>query len=595
MKNIIKNCLKGSALGLMLMGGLAACSDDHFDVKTDLAGSRTIWENIVENEQLQDFASVLQRTRVMKNDYDNKSVQTYAEFLNLPQSYTVWAPKDGTYDAQTYLSMLDQAAALKQTGDPVDLDEALELEYRVGNQFVLNHIARFNYESNKGEQEVNMLNGKKFQYNAGLSEFNSVLVDNSNGSINASNGSMHLLEGISPYAYNLYDFLKYNDDYTKAYEFMSDSVFETTEFSPGSSTPGAMNPSTGEIEYVDSVYYTNNTLVNRFFASVSNEDSMYVAVFFKNSAWDDVVNKLKKYYNYGSSYNYEWNANRGEFTYKGSSALKFNTDSLADLNVKSAMMTDVYFTTSNFSIADPKDSTQIIDYALMADSLKSTTYTTWYNPNKGQVNPLFAGVTPTKASNGYIFELDALNVDPAHFLMSRQIQNAYATYVKGATTTTGEVVVLTEENRNDTVLGAEDIDSYYRYEVSGNNNMTVDFALRGVLSGTYKISAVMAPSRIDLALAGKEEKCVFYVEVLDDNGKVLKKSDDLEISQDEVARYTLFEEFTFDKCYAGLPTGYESFPRLRFNLPFLYQLRKGNCKTFNLVKIVLEPCENSNE
>lgn len=595
MKNIIKNCLKGSALGLMVIGGLAACSDDHFDVKTDLAGSRTIWENIAENEQLQDFAAVLQRTRVMKNYYDNKSTQTYAEFLNLPQSYTVWAPKDGTYDVQSYLSLLDEAEALKQTGNPADLEEALEIEYRVGNQFVLNHVARFNYESNKGEQTVNMLNGKKFEYNAGLSEFNSVQVDNAYGSINASNGSMHLLEGISPYAYNLYDFLRYNEDFSESYAFLTDSVFETTEFYPAGSTPGAMNPSTGEIEYVDSVYYTNNTLLNTFFASVSNEDSMYVAIFFKNQAWEDAVNKLKKYYNYGSSYNYDWSSTRGDFNFKGAAGLKFNTDSLADLNVKSNLMNSVYFTTSNFPIADSKDSTQIIDYATTADSLKSTNFHVWYNPNPGQMNPLFAGIKPTKASNGYIFELDALNADPADFLMNKQISPASAVYVKGATTTTGEFVSLTDENRNDTVLGTDDLDYFYRYEVSGNSNLTVDFALHGVFSGTYKISAVMAPSRTDLAFAGQEEQCVFYVEVLDDNGKVLKKSDDIEISQDGVARYTLIEEFTFDKCYAGLPSGYTSFPRLRFNLPFLYQLRKGNCKKLNIVKIVLEPCRESNE
>ena len=593
MKNIIKNCLKGGALGLMVIGGLAACSDDHFDVKTDLAGSRTIWQNIAENEQLQDFAAVLKRTRVMKNDYDNKSVQTYAEFLNLPQSYTVWAPKDGTYDVQTYLSMLDEAEALKATGNPEDLDAALDLEYRVGNQFVLNHVARFNYESNKGEQTINMLNGKKFEYNAGLGEFNSVQVDNATGNINASNGSMHLLEGISPYAYNLYDFLKYNEDYSMSYAFLSDSVFESTEFYPGASTPGAMNPATGEIEYVDSAFLTTNTLRSRFFASVADEDSMYVAIFFKNSAWEDAVSKLKKYYNYGSSYNYDWSSTRGDFNFKGASGLKFNTDSLADLNTKSALMKDVYFTTSNFSIADSKDSTQIIEYATKADSLNSTTYMTWYNPNPGQVNPLFAGITPTKASNGYIFELDALNADPADFWISKIVTMGNAAYVKGATSTTGEYVYLTDEIRNDTVLGIEDLDYYYRYEVSGNSNMTVDIALHNVMSGTYKISAIMVPSRTDLAFAGVEEKCVFYAEVLDDNGKVLQKSDDVEISQDEMNRYTLFEEFTFDKCYAGLPTGYTSFPRLRFNLPFLYQMKKGNCKTLNIVKIVLEPCREN--
>lgn len=592
MKNIVRNWLRNGLLGAVALSGVVACTDDHFDVRTGETGTQSLWENIKSNGQLDSLAMILERTRVMKNDYDNTTKQVYSEFLDLPQSFTVWAPKDGTYNAKSYLDKLDEAQALRAAGS---LSAALKLEYDVANQFVLNHIARFNYEADKFEQDIHMLNGKVCSYIAGENKFNNVSLDPAIPSINSSNGTMHILNGISPFAYNIYDYIEAYNDYSNLYSVLTDSLFYSREFDENLSLEGALSPD-GEMVYVDSVFTTYNTLLTASRASLSDEDSIYVAILPTDDIWEPTMEKLQSYFKYGTSYNYDWSSSRGDFSNKGVNGLQLNADSLMDVSTKGNLAQSLYFSSSIMPIADTKDSTSIISYALTADSLIATNGVVYYNANQGGVNPMFEGQAPVKASNGYIFPLRQFNIDPTDFWIVRKEYTAWFSsviaYVRGATTTGGEIVTLSTENRNDTVVGDVPNDAYARFTVSGRSNMQIEFALRDVLSGTYRVSALMAPSRIDLAFADQEEKCVFYTEMLDDNGTVISKSEDVEIDQYQVARYVLWDKLTFDKCYYGLPSGYDSFPRLRFNLPYNYQVptfRKGNCKTLNIIAIVLEP------
>ena len=81
--------------------GVCACTDDHFDVVNNpvMGGNQTIWQNIKGNPELSEFANLLQRTRVMKNEDDRNATQSFASLLDQPQSFTVWAPLNGTFDA----------------------------------------------------------------------------------------------------------------------------------------------------------------------------------------------------------------------------------------------------------------------------------------------------------------------------------------------------------------------------------------------------------------------------------------------------------------------------------------------------------------
>jgi len=615
MKNKIKCWLKSGLFGALALAGTTACTDDHFDIRPEgVAGSRTLWENIQSNGQLDSLAMIMQKTRVMKTNYDNTTTIKYSELLNQPQFFTIWAPKDGTYHAKAYLDRLEEAEALRGS----DLNKALDIEYEVAQQFLMNHIARFNYESERAGQDVRMLNSKVCVYDANQRLFNNVHLDAAMGSVFASNGTMHVLDGHSPFAYNLYDYVVANSEYSKLYHFLTDSKYYSREFSEGLSTPGTSNPD-GQMEYVDSVWVTYNSLVTESRASLSNEDSLYIALLPTDDAWDVAVQKLRTYFNYGKEYNYEWDASRGEFTRTGANAYKIeDVEALADTTTMENLVKSLYFSSSVMPVLNKRDSAEVIRYALYADSLISTNGVIYYNANANEsktgLNPMFeltepvgASNGPVKASNGYIFPLRNFTVDPADFWVTRKEYSATNTYNLAQTknvVNNGEIVYLSSENRNDEVQGEIEDNAYIRFEAKGGD-MTIDFALRGVLSGTYRVSAIMAPTRLDRDKADtrpdteKPEKCVFYVEMLlDTDSKPSAKSENVEISQDRIDRYVLFDKLTFSKCYYGLPNEYDTFPRLRFNIPRKYQSPAppkfeeiGNCSVLNIVAIVLEPCE----
>lgn len=147
MKNLFQNRVTGCLLGATLLLGVGACTDDHFDIQPGtITGSKTLWQNIAETPELDSLAMILQRAKVLKDEDDKGQKQTYAELLSSPQELTVWAPKNGTYNARHYLDILDQADEVRLT----DTVAARELDYVVSNQFVGNHLARFNYESTAG-------------------------------------------------------------------------------------------------------------------------------------------------------------------------------------------------------------------------------------------------------------------------------------------------------------------------------------------------------------------------------------------------------------------------------------------------------------
>ncbi len=612
MKRTYYNITKGTLLGAFLLLGAASCSDDHFDVVPDTAtGGQTLWENITSNGATNDLAEILRRTIVMTSEtdmkgYRNGTMLTYDKLLSDPQSYTVWAPKDGTYDASSYLEMLNQRDEAF-AADPTSRT-AWALNYQVANQFVLNHIARFNYEGTRERQKVRMLNSKVSYYEAANDIFNNVQMDRSLGDINSSNGILHFLTGISPFAYNIYDYIGSKDEFSKMWSVLSDPLVDRQEFYERGSTEGAIDEN-GNMIYVDSAFVHYNDILDYCGAQIRNEDSVYVALLPTDAAWDGAIEKVKSLYKYGSSYAYNWDRNKGEFTTKGADALRFNTDSLTQYNTNMAIIQGAFFTSSRFPIDLQTDSAQVVNYALHADSLISTNGTIYFNSNIGGENPIFGGQKPIRASNGYIFAVDDYAVDPAYSFISKNdfaltFGNYYVVNAKGTigteSTSWSEQILLSSDNRNPEVKGEIEDDVYRRFEVNGRSNMTIDIRLPGILSGKYKISVVMLPNRVNLGKIrydknGNEidEKTMFTCQLRDDADQPIgKASETITVDADTIQSYVLFEEIEFPKCYVGLPDGYDSFPRLRFTMSPANQTR-GNSNSLNIGRIIIEPVRES--
>lgn len=599
MKSIYQNTVKAGLLGAAVLLGFTACTDDHFDIQpSTVSGSNTIWQNIEANADLDSVAMILRRCKVMKSQTDKSAKQTYAELLATSQQLTAWLPKNGTFNAKQYLDELDSAAVLRAKDEMA----GTRAEYNVANRFARNHIARFNYESNMGEQRIALMNSKIVNYNAGEGTFNGVKLDAANANILSSNGMLHVLDGESQFAYNIFERLQVDSRFAKIYGDID--KYNVYTFSASSSTPGSMNHN-GSMEYVDSVWSrTNSLMTDARLTYLTDEDSLYVSVIPTDAAYEVARQKLQGLFKYAKNYNYAWDASKRDWTNKGTNALKFKTDSLTTYNVTSRILSASSFSVGYNSEGPVTTSNPqaFLNHVLTADSLNSAGALVIYNKDKGNVNPIFDGQTADdaiKASNGYIFAVDNYNYDPSYsFIQKMNIYGRNTAQITGSTSEQAQYVSLDNENQNAEVnvdaLGVDN--NYYYFPVSGNSQLNIDFKLNNVLSTKYKISIVLLPNRVNINNIRTEddgtvieEKPVFDVQIRDDKGAVIGKAvKNVSVDQDKVEKKVLWEAFEFPYAYFGLPSGYESFPVLRVSMSYAQQ-RKGKCKALSIAKVILEP------
>lgn len=599
MKSIYQNTVKAGLLGAAVLLGFTACTDDHFDIQpSTVSGSNTIWQNVEANADLDSVAMILRRCKVMKSQTDKSAKQTYAELLATSQQLTAWLPKNGTFNAKQYLDELDSAAVLRAKDEMA----GTRAEYDVANRFARNHIARFNYESNMGEQRIALMNSKIVNYNAGEGTFNGVKLDAANANILSSNGMLHVLDGESQFAYNIFERLQVDSRFAKIYGDID--KYNVYTFSASSSTQGSMNHN-GSMEYVDSVWSRTNSLISDArLNDLTDEDSLFVSVIPTDAAYEAARQKLQGLFKYAKSYNYAWDESKRDWTNKGTNALKFNTDSLTTYNV-----TDRILSASSFSVGynsegpvTTSNPQAFLNHVLTADSLNTNVGLVIYNKDKGNVNPIFDGQTADdaiKASNGYIFAVDNYNYDPSYsFIQKININGRNTAQVTGSTYEQAQYVTLDNENQNAEVnvdaLGEDNF--YYYFPVSGNSQLNIDFKLNRVISTKYKISIVLLPNRVNINNIRAEEdgtiieeKPVFDVQIRDDKGSVIGKAvKNVSVDQNKVEKKVLWEAFEFPYAYYGLPSGYESFPVLRISMSYAQQ-RKGKCKALSIAKVILEP------
>lgn len=599
MKSIYQNTVKAGLLGAAVLLGFTACTDDHFDIQpSTVSGSNTIWQNVEANADLDSVAMILRRCKVMKSQTDKSAKQTYAELLATSQQLTAWLPKNGTFNAKQYLDELDSAAVLRAKDEMA----GTRAEYDVANRFARNHIARFNYESNMGEQRIALMNSKIVNYNAGEGTFNGVKLDAANANILSSNGMLHVLDGESQFAYNIFERLQVDSRFAKIYGDID--KYNVYTFSASSSTQGSMNHN-GSMEYVDSVWSRTNSLMSdAWLTYLTDEDSLFVSVIPTDAAYEAARQKIHGLFKYAKNYNYAWDASKRDWTNKGTNALKFNTDSLTTYNVTSRILSASSFSVGYNSEGPVTTSNPqaFLNHVLTADSLNSNAHLVIYNKDKGNVNPIFDGQTADdaiKASNGYIFAVDNYNYDPSYsFIQKMNINGHNTSQVTGSTSEQAQYVTLNNENQNAEVnVDALGVDNFYYYfPVSGNSQLNIDFKLNNVLSTKYKISIVLLPNRVNINNIRTEddgtiieEKPVFDVQIRDDKGAVIGKAvKNVSVDQDKVEKKVLWEAFEFPYAYFGLPSGYESFPVLRVSMSYAQQ-RKGKCKALSIAKVILEP------
>lgn len=651
MKNRISQWVSRGALATMALLAVSACTDDHFDIKNTMGSDKTLWETIESNPNLSDFAGILKRTKVLSNENDHKATITAAELLNQPQSFTMWAPVNGSFNAKAWNDTLDAAAKYAALGTAEGRTKALDISYYVWSQLVGNHIARFNHEGYTGKQEIKMMNEKNAIYSG--DKFGNVPVQGSTEV--ASNGSLHLLNGVAPFAYNIFDYLGYYPQFSSVNNLIASRTEIDTLWN--FSTPGALNEK-GQMVYVDTVVSRRNEILGVARASIREEDSTYVALIPTNEAWEQGKEKIGRILKYGARYSYEWNGadfNRKVLKdqFRLDAATKADpkltlADSLQQRITEQNMAVNMFFAPYYMRNIDAKDSAQLNNYVQHADSLISTAGTVFYNAaadgsgKNSTLNPIFAGLTPYRASNGYIYRLTKYDLDPAYawvkkveYLMSRSgFYTILNTNNVRSASGKGTFVALNESNYNEyraktdeegkEVTDAEgnvvmtgvkgDIatSSYVRFQIDNiQSEMVVNLRLPQVFSTRYEVELVMVPSKTDLNFGDVEdERVIFTAKVVDDEGKELEFVDEngnatksITIDQEEkdakgnpqfdqskVNTIKLGKYIDFPKCYAGLPSGIDSFPRLVLTMPKKKRSdKKIRCSALNIVSLVLKP------
>ena len=651
MKNRISQWVSRGALATMALLAVSACTDDHFDIKNTMGSDKTLWETIESNPNLSDFAGILKRTKVLSNENDHKATITAAELLNQPQSFTMWAPVNGSFNAKAWNDTLDAAAKYAALGTAEGRTKALDISYYVWSQLVGNHIARFNHEGYTGKQEIKMMNEKNAIYSG--DKFDNVPVQGSTEV--ASNGSLHLLNGVAPFAYNIFDYLGYYPQFSSVNNLIASRTEIDTLWN--FSTPGALNEK-GQMVYVDTVVSRRNEILGVARASIREEDSTYVALIPTNEAWEQGKEKIGRILKYGARYSYEWNgADFNRKVLKDQFRLDASTkadpkltlaDSLQQRIPEQNMAVNMFFAPYYMRNIDAKDSAQLNNYVQHADSLISTAGTVFYNAaadgsgKNSTLNPIFAGLTPYRASNGYIYRLTKYDLDPAYawvkkveYLMSRSgFYTILNTNNVRSASGKGTFVALNESNYNEYraktdeegkevtdaegnvvmtgVKGDISTNSYVRFQIDNiQSEMVVNLRLPQVFSTRYEVELVMVPSKTDLNFGDvDDERVIFTAKVVDDEGKELEFIDEdgnatksITIDQEEkdakgnpqfdqskVNTIKLGKYIDFPKCYAGLPSGIDSFPRLVLTMPKKKRSdKKIRCSALNIVSLVLKP------
>lgn len=561
MNNIIKT-------GTMIVAAALAatsCSDfsDYNDTPVDInmSADKTLWENISQNKDLSDFAEL-----VKKSGFD--------EALSHPHFYTVWAPMNGTFDKQALLAE-DNATLLKQ--------------------FVKNHIADYNHVlSGAVDERVKVLNNKSYEFKGnGTYTFDGLPISLTN--LPSSNGLVHVMNGAAQFYPNIYERISTVEDmdvdsvanYFKRYE-------QVTLDTKNSVLGPTVN---GKQTYIDSVMITANTAFESLKALVDKEDSSYTMLVPTNEAWVAQYNKVKKYFNYikttSSQDMDEATAPAPTSTNKNpiptatvTIDAAYNSDSMAVRNI----VRNLIFNNNNYY-----NDWLLSESKQPYDSLKSTINGYYTNPKEIMSTTLVT----EKMSNGYLRIVDSLAFRPwESWCPTIEISPISSRVWNG----TESISYITSEEfdrygynpmNNETELGY-----YWIYAGAGYSKPEIDIKLSNVLSTTYNIYVVLAPSfdygvdeenhmfpkpnQLDFTLSYCNAKGALATQKL--NQKVENNPNKV----DTVAVGT----FTFPVAYYGL--GNKIYPNLKITTDFGVfdeTMMANYTRDFRIISILLKPVE----
>ena len=297
MNRIFKNTVRAGVIALITSVSLGSCSDtwdDHYESLSGLTYDGSLLGYLQDNPDLSDFVEVVKASGFDKDLASN-------------QVLTVIAPKNGSFDKQYYLNLIQNGR-----------------KKEVIDEFIKNHICRYNISMGAEEQTVTMMNKKNVKLGT-ISEgtIEEENVDKMN--VSCSNGLVHVIDGYLPYQYNIYEFLAkdWRDNYTPAeplpaldengeavevelppyetlYGYLNEMYVDSLD-EPRSVSRGV--DENGDQIWVDSVVISNNKILRRLDAYLYREDSTYITLLPDFDAYNRRFQGIKGLFNFNVSYN----------------------------------------------------------------------------------------------------------------------------------------------------------------------------------------------------------------------------------------------------------------------------------------------------
>lgn len=541
--------------GICIICGFSACADwdDHYDAETSVVASQksSLWANISQAPNLSQFADLLKKTG-------------YEKVLDAPQTYTVWAPENDSFD---YAALMEEGSA------------------RLQREFVENHIARNNYPvSGVVNQKVNMLN-KKMMYFIGDSTYSmgNVAVDQVN--LSCGNGVVHTLKGKIPYLPNIYESLN-NEVYL--IDSISDYFhkYDDTRIDEALSVQGPTK--NGEMTYLDTVLYQDNSLYRTLNAYINREDSNYSMLVPTNTAWENARKEIDKYYNYIPSFRYREDVGEKKdtlITIKDADAMK---DSMKNV----ALTMNLFY---NNNLYDNNKLSALQDGAtLQCDSLYSTRANRFYTDDAAE---LFKDARRVDRSNGIMWVTDQLNMKPWI------IWNPALVYEAESKSLIADFKNVDGDPERHTVHDSLQLSNNGYVETVPSSSIAmpeISYYLPHVRSAEYAIFVRFVPANITdkkkKILPNRVLISLFYA---DANGNIKEKklrkegaSNNYVVTDETKIDNVFLGNFNFPMCYEGLGDGSMNFaPYITIRSSFSTDDIDNYDRTIRIDRILLLPTE----
>lgn len=449
------------------------------DTGAPTAGS-TLWQSLEAQPELSDFMQVLQQGNVAPN-------------LSATRFYTIWAPVNGSFNLDSVLQCSDDAILA---------------------QFINNHIAEYNHQAtgNLVEAErVKTLNSKTYNFlfdERGYTYNDVPLATDAEGNplynLPCSNGTLHMIEGNSPFLPNGFEALSMLKeelkDGTSAIDKIADYIlqYNDTALDTRNSVPGSIVD--GKQTYLDSVFTVSNIILsrNRANARVENEDSTYSILLPNDQAYDDYYTKVKRFYRFLDGLKWQNVAeSQSTTTYPEQTitAATVGTDLayLSDSLAKRAIIDNLFYSNNhpyNMHLVKPE-----------AENFNDTVVTT-LRAKYSNGDELFdeAHILHTQhLSNGYAYVVDTLSFKPWESY-NKPITINGTNFCRVISEQSRSNVRLSEENTNTDLVDISDGNSvsYVWAQAATRGKPEVDYYLSGVKATTYNVYCVIPPANVDL-------------------------------------------------------------------------------------------------